>query len=100
MLLGIQAGEISQTIGLAMADGNTEGDVRDALPVHPIYQGILPTEQHPTSTKKARKTNHAARFNDTLRQPVSRLVQAALSVSKKRANPMGAMQYCMDNYNR
>lgn len=43
MLLGIQAGEISQTIGLAIADGDTGGDVRDALPVHPTVTRRLPT---------------------------------------------------------
>jgi IS1 family transposase len=40
----------------------------------------------------ARKTNHIERFNNTLRQRVSRLVRDALSFSKKRANHIGAMK--------
>ena len=37
-------------------------------------------------TKKARKPNHVERFNNTLRQRVSRLAREALSFSKKLAH--------------
>ena len=50
-------------------------------------------------TKKARKTNHIERFNNTLRQRVSRLVRSALSFSKKLANHFGAIRYFICNYN-
>jgi IS1 family transposase len=39
-----------------------------------------------TPWKKARQTNHIERFNNTLRQRVSRLVRETLSFSKKLAN--------------
>jgi insertion element IS1 protein InsB len=44
-------------------------------------------------TKKARKTNHIERFNNTLRQRVSRLVRETLSFAKKLANHLGAIKY-------
>jgi insertion element IS1 protein InsB len=50
---------------------------------HVVYKGMIPAAQHQAITKKARKTNHIERFNNTLRQRVSRLVRRALSFSKK-----------------
>ena len=38
--------------------------------------------QHKAITKHARKTNHIERFNNTLRQRVSRLVRDTLAFSK------------------
>jgi insertion element IS1 protein InsB len=40
------------------------------------YTGVIPATQHQAMTKLARKTNHIERFNNTLRQRVSRLVRA------------------------
>jgi pyruvate/2-oxoglutarate dehydrogenase complex dihydrolipoamide dehydrogenase (E3) component len=42
-ILGIQADEIVQVIGLVMAAGGTWRDVRDALPIHPTVTEFLPT---------------------------------------------------------
>ncbi len=42
-LLGIEADEIIQSIGLVMACGGTWHQVRDALPVHPTVTEFLPT---------------------------------------------------------
>ena len=39
------------------------------------YTGVIPAERHKAITKHARKTNHIERFNNTLRQRVSRLVR-------------------------
>ena len=52
--------------------------------------------------KLARKTNHIERFNNTLRQRVSRLVREALSFSKKLVNHSGSMKLfiCHDNLTR
>jgi len=63
------------------------------------YQGVMPPAQHKAITKHARKTNHIERFNNTLRQRVSRLVRETLSFSKKLANHIGAIRYfiCHDN---
>jgi IS1 family transposase len=53
-------------------------------------------------TKHARKTNHIERFNNTLRQRLSRLVRETLSCSKKLAHHIGAIKYfiCHDNLTR
>jgi insertion element IS1 protein InsB len=64
-----------------------------------VYQGVIPAEQHRAITKNARKTNHIERFNNTLRQRVSRLVRATLSFSKKLANHLGAIKYFICHYN-
>ena len=64
-----------------------------------VYEGVIPAAQHQAINKKARKTNHIERFNNTLRQRVSRLVRSALSFSKKLDNHMGAIQYFICHYN-
>jgi insertion element IS1 protein InsB len=50
------------------------------------YTGVIPEERHKAITKKARKTNHIERFNNTLRPRVSPLVRETLSFSKKLAH--------------
>jgi insertion element IS1 protein InsB len=64
-----------------------------------VYEGVIPAAQHQSINKKARKTNHIERFNNTLRQRVSRLVRSALSFSKKLANHIGAIQHFICHYN-
>jgi insertion element IS1 protein InsB len=63
------------------------------------YTGVIPAERHKAITKKARKTNHIERFNNTLRQRVSRLVRETLSFSKKLAHHIGAITYFLCHYN-
>ena len=63
------------------------------------YTGVIPAERHKAITKKARKTNYIERFNNTLRQPVSRLVRDTLSFSKKLANHVGAIKFFICHYN-
>jgi insertion element IS1 protein InsB len=58
-----------------------------------VYTGIIPAAQHKAITKQARKTNHIERFNNTMRQRVSRLVRDTLAFSKKLANHIGAIKY-------
>jgi hypothetical protein len=67
-----------------------------------VYEGVMPVAQHRAISKLARQTHHLERFNNTLRQHVSRLVREALSFSKKRANHVGAMKLfiCPDNLTR
>ena len=64
-----------------------------------VYKGVMPAERHRAITKKARKTNHIERFNNTLRQRVSRLVRETLSFSKTLANHIGAIKYFICHYN-
>jgi insertion element IS1 protein InsB len=65
-----------------------------------VYNGVIPAERHKAITKHARKTNHIEHFNNTLRQRVARLVRETLSFSKKPANHIGAIKYCICHYNR
>src|SRR6266481_2439790 len=64
-----------------------------------VYKSVIPAAQHRAITKKARKTNHIERFNNTLRQRVSRLVRETLSFSKTLANHIGAIKYFICHYN-
>jgi insertion element IS1 protein InsB len=64
-----------------------------------VYEKVLPAAQHKAISKLARKTNHIERFNNTLRQRVSRLVRDALSFSKKLANHIGAIKLFICHYN-
>jgi len=67
-----------------------------------VYEGVIPAAQHRAISKLARKTNHIERFNNTLRQRVSRLVREALSFSKKLAHHIGAIKLfiCHSNLTR
>ena len=55
-----------------------------------VYEGAIPGAQHKAIGKLAPKTNHLERFNNTLRQRVSRLVRAAVAFSKQLATHIGA----------
>ncbi len=63
------------------------------------YTGVIPVAQHKPIGKYARKTNHIERFNNTLRQRVSRLVRSTLAFSKKLENHIGAIRYFICHYN-
>jgi insertion element IS1 protein InsB len=64
-----------------------------------VYTGVIPAAQHKAITKQARKTNHIERFNNTMRQRVSRLVRDTLAFSKNLANHIGAIKYFICYYN-
>jgi insertion element IS1 protein InsB len=64
-----------------------------------VYEGVIPAVQHRAISKLARKTHHIERFNNTLRQRVSRLVRDALSFSKKLAQHIGAIKLFICHYN-
>jgi insertion element IS1 protein InsB len=64
-----------------------------------VYEGVIPVAQHRAISKLARKTNHIERFNNTLRQRVSRLGRDALSFSKTLANHIGAIKLFICHYN-
>jgi insertion element IS1 protein InsB len=67
-----------------------------------VYEGVIPAAQHRAISKWVRKTNHIERFNNTLRQRVSRLARDALSFSKKLTHHIGAIKLfiCHDNLTR
>jgi insertion element IS1 protein InsB len=67
-----------------------------------VYEGVIPVAQHRAISKLARQTTHRERFNNTLRQRVSRPVRDTLAFSQKLANHSGAVQFfiCADNLTR
>ena len=46
------------------------------------YQEVIPTEQHMAAGKERAETAHVERWNNTLRQRLSRFVRKSLSFSK------------------
>ena len=64
-----------------------------------VYAGVIPAAQYQAISKLARQTTHIERFNNTLRQRVSRLVREALSFSKKLAHHIGAIKLFICHYN-
>jgi IS1 family transposase len=63
------------------------------------YQAIFPDKRHQPVDKASGLTAHIERFNNTLRQRVSRLVRKTLSFSKKLVNHIGAIWYFVHHYN-
>ncbi|WP_445248121.1 IS1 family transposase [Microcoleus sp. OTE_8_concoct_300] len=63
------------------------------------YACVFPSKRHQPVGKESGKTNHIERFNNTLRQRVSRIVRKTLSFSKKLENHIGAIWYFIHHYN-
>ena len=63
------------------------------------YKDAIDSEQHFAVGKDSGKTNHIERFNNTMRQRVSRLVRSTLSFSKKLKNHTGAIWNFVHHYN-
>lgn len=63
------------------------------------YGAVLPSKRHRAVGKETGLTNYIERFNNTLRQRVSRLVRKTLSFSKSLENHIGAIWYFIHHYN-
>ncbi len=63
------------------------------------YQIVFPKKRHKLVSKNTGKTNYIERFNNTMRQRISRLVRKTLSFSKKLSNHIGAIWYFIHEYN-
>jgi len=63
------------------------------------YQAVLPRQRHRAVGKETGLTSDIERFNNTLRQRVSRLVRKTLSFSKKLANHIAAIWHFIHHYN-
>lgn len=55
------------------------------------YEGVIPRKRHCPVGKDSGLTSYLGRFNNTLRQRVSRLVRTTLAFSKKLENHVGAI---------
>jgi IS1 family transposase len=63
------------------------------------YGIVFPKKRHRAVGKDTGQTNYIERFNNTLRQRISRLVRKTLSFSKKLSNHIGAIWYFIHEYN-
>ncbi len=63
------------------------------------YGAVFPSQRHRAVGKETGKTSYIERFNNTLRQRVSRLVRKTLSFSKSLQNHIGAIWYFIHHYN-
>jgi len=63
------------------------------------YETVIPSQRHRPVGKESGKTNHIERFNNTMRQRISRLVRSTLSFSKKLENHIGAIWLFIHHYN-
>jgi len=63
------------------------------------YEGVLPPTRHKAVPKESGKTSYIERFNNTMRQRISRLVRKTLSFSKKMENHIGAIWLFIHHYN-
>jgi len=63
------------------------------------YQGIIPSKRHRIVEKSKRETNHIERFNNTLRQRISRLGRKTLSFSKKLSHHIASLIHFIQHYN-
>lgn len=63
------------------------------------YKSVLPSKRHRAVGKETGLTSYIERFNNTLRQRVSRLVRKTLSFSKNIENHVGAIWNFIHHYN-
>ncbi|BAI91109.1 hypothetical protein NIES39_J00570 [Arthrospira platensis NIES-39] len=63
------------------------------------YEAVLPSKRHQGVGKDTGLTSYIERFNNTLRQRVSRLVPKTLSFSKCLQNHIGGIWYFIHHYN-
>ena len=63
------------------------------------YKKIFPQKRHLAAGKESGKTSHIERFNNTMRQRISRLVRKTLSFSKTIENHIGAIWHFIHHYN-
>ena len=63
------------------------------------YEAVFPKKRHQAVGKETGKTSYIERFNNTLRQRVSRLVRKTLSFSKSLENHIGAIWNFVHYYN-
>lgn len=63
------------------------------------YREVFPSNRHRPVGKDSGKVSYIERFNNTLRQRISRLVRKTLSFSKKIENHTGSIWLFIHHYN-
>lgn len=102
-----------EIVGVHIGDRSREGAIKLWHSLPPVYRQcaviysdfweaykeVLPKKRHRSVGKESGQTNHIERFNNTLRQRISRLVRKTLSFSKKLENHIGAIWNFVHHYN-
>ncbi len=63
------------------------------------YLNVIPSEQHQAVSKQTGLTNHIERFNNTIRQRLSRFVRKTLSFSKSEQMHLICLELFLHSYN-
>ena len=63
------------------------------------YLNVIPSEQHQAVSKQSGLTNHIERFNNTIRQRLSRFVRKTLSFSKSEQMHLICLELFLHSYN-
>jgi IS1 family transposase len=63
------------------------------------YGRVFPKKRQRAVKKDTGQTNYIERFNNTIRQRISRLARKTLSFTKKFSDHMGAIWYFIHSYN-
>lgn len=101
-IVGVAIGSRDQTAAQALWDSLPPGYRQCAVAYTDFwsaYAAALPSKRHQAVGKASGKTSYIERFNNTLRQRVSRLVRKTLSFSKSLENHIGAIWYFVHHYN-
>ena len=96
--IGDRSGESAQSLWCSLPPVYRQCAViyTDRLSSYPV---ALPGKRHRPVDKDSGCTSYIERFNNTLRQRVSRLVRKSLSFSKKLENHIAAIWYFIHHYN-
>jgi IS1 family transposase len=101
-IVGCHIGDRSQDSALALWQ-SLPGVYRQCAVIYTdhweAYKAVLPSHRHHAVGKETGLTNYIERFNNTLRQRVSRLVRKTLSFSKKLDNHISAIWNFIHYYN-
>ena len=101
-IVGVHVGDRSRQGAQALWDSLPEAYRQSAAfytDFWEAYRKVFPEDRHTAVGKETGLTNHIERFNNTLRQRVSRLVRETLSFSKKLENHIGAIWLFIHHYN-
>ena len=100
---GIPHLRLASPIRRCFATANRSSDYRQCAVAFTDYWAaygtVFPRQRHRAVGKETGKTSYIERFNNTLRQRVSRLVRKTLSFSKSLENHIGAIWYFVHHYN-
>lgn len=102
-----------EIIGVHIGERNEVGAKELWLSMPPVYRQcavaytdfwaaygmVIPSKRHRAVGKQTGQTSYIERFNNTLRQRVSRLVRKTLSFSKSLTNHIGAIWNFVHYYN-